>query len=154
MPTIHKRQNVHDKTCPTKRADVETCRGASLPRGGFSRGGVHTVGYTWWGAHGGFSRGDFHAVGCTRWVARGGLHAVGLYSHIYIMRMCPHDNTCRRYTNDKTCPTKRADVETRRGTSLPRGDLYAVGYTRGFVRGRLHAGICTWRYNIHYYSGS
>ena len=29
------------------------------------------------------------------------------------------------------------DVETRRGASLPRGDLYAVGYTRGFVRGGI-----------------
>ena len=105
------RRYIHDKTCTAKRADVETRRGTSLPRGGFYAVGLHTVG--------------LHAVG-----SRGGLHAVGLYSHIYIMRMCPHDKTCRRYTNDKTCPTKRADVETCRGTSLPRGDLHAVGCTQ------------------------
>ena len=64
----------------------------------------------------------------TRGFSRGGGYAVGLYSHIYIMRMCPHDNTCRRYTNDKTYTIKR----TRR-IDVPRH----VYTTRGFVRGGI-----------------
>ena len=55
--TKHARQNIHDKTCTAKRADVETCRGASLPRGGF-----YAVGFTRLVTRGGGTRGGY-----TRW---------------------------------------------------------------------------------------